>query len=73
MASFIGTKKLEEYKSKTQSEITETGTKIKSIYWDEEITIKKTYLNTNDYILQTKMISVNSYYLVQLKSKKNTP
>lgn len=50
MASFIGTKKLEEYKSKTQSEITETGTKIKSIYWDEEITIKKTYLNTNDYI-----------------------
>ncbi|UKI29272.1 MAG: hypothetical protein L6V78_02920 [Clostridium sp.] len=41
MASFIGTKKLDEYKSKTQSEITETGTKIKSIYWDEEITIKK--------------------------------
>lgn len=62
IASFIGTKKLAEYKNKTQSEITETGMKITSIYWDEEITIKKNLISTSEYIF-TNENDISKYLL----------
>lgn len=62
ISSFIGTKKLDEYKNKTQSEITETGMKITSIYWDEEITIKKNLISTSEYIF-TNENDISKYLL----------
>lgn len=50
ISAFIGSESLEKYKTKTQEEITDEGTIITSIYWDEEITIKKGMLNIDSYI-----------------------
>lgn len=50
ISAFIGTDTLERYKTDTQLEVTETGTTIENIYWDEDISIKQSYLSTEDYI-----------------------
>ncbi len=50
IASFIGEETLEKYKNNTQLEITETGTTIENIYWDEDISIKQSHLSTEEFI-----------------------
>lgn len=62
MSAFISTDKLDAYKNNTQLEITDTGTKIESIYWDEDITIKEDYLSTEDYIF-TNANDLSKYLL----------
>lgn len=62
IASFIGEEALERYKNNTQIEVTETGTTIENIYWDEDISIKKGYLSTEDYIF-TNVDDLSKYLL----------
>ena len=62
MSAFIGTEALDAYKNKTQAEITETGTKIESIYWNEDITIKEDYISTENYIF-TNAADLSKYLL----------
>ena len=62
IAAFIGSDTLERYKNNTQIEITETGTTIENIYWDEDINIKQNYLSTEDYIF-TNANDLSKYLL----------
>lgn len=50
MATFIGANKLLDFKDDTQEEIKDVGSLIESVYWDEDITIKKTRINTQEQI-----------------------
>lgn len=70
IAAFIGSDTLERYKNDTQIEITETGTTIENIYWDEDIKIKQNYLSTEDYIF-TNENDLSKYLLFgTLESQK---
>lgn len=62
VAAFIGSDTLERYQTDTQIEITETGTTIENIYWDEDISIKKSYLSTEDYVF-TNIEDLSKYLL----------
>lgn len=62
IAAFVGEDRLERYKNDNQLEITETGTTIENIYWDEDISIKKSYLSTEEYIF-TNADDLSKYLL----------
>jgi len=62
IAAFIGSDTLERYKNDNQIEITETGTTIENIYWDEDISIKKGNLSTEDNIF-TNANDLSKYLL----------
>ncbi len=62
IAAFVGTSDLENYKNNTQSEIIETGSKIDSIYWEEDITTKKTRISVSDNIF-TNANDISKYIL----------
>lgn len=62
IAAFIGEETLERYKNNNQLEITETGTTVENIYWDEDISIKKSYLSTEDFIF-TNSEDLSKYLL----------
>lgn len=51
--SFVSTDRYLAYINDEQSEIKDTGSKIESIYFNENITIKESYLNTADKIYTT--------------------
>ncbi len=48
--TFIGKERYEQYKTKTQPEIVGTGFIIERMEFEEEITIKETYINANEKI-----------------------
>lgn len=62
IAAFLGEDTLNRYKTDTQLEVTETGTTIENIYWDEDISIKKSYLSTEEYIF-TNSEDLSKYLL----------
>lgn len=62
IAAFIGSDTLERYKNDNQIEITETGSTIENVYWDEDISIKKDYLSTEDNIF-TSADDLSKYLL----------
>ena len=62
IAAFIGTETLDKYKNGTQTEITETGSTIENVYWNEDIKIKKAYLSTEEYIY-TNSSDISKYLL----------
>ena len=62
VAAFVGSDTLEKYKNDTQIEITETGSNIENIYWNEDIKIKKSYLSTEEYIY-TNSSDISKYLL----------
>lgn len=51
-AAFIGTEDLKKFEDGLQEEITETGSKITSVYFQETITVKKDLVSTKDYIFK---------------------
>lgn len=73
--SFIGEEKYEKYKNNTQEKIESTGTIIKNLYLNDNITIKETLIPTNEEIFinedeLTKYllfgeIKENKYYTVK--------
>ena len=50
IVTFIGQERYEQYKTKTQPEIVGTGYIIERMEFQEEITIKETYINANEKI-----------------------
>lgn len=51
-AAFIGAKELDDYNKNTQEEITDTGSIINSVYFEETITIRKDLISTNNTIFK---------------------
>ena len=62
IAAFVGSETLEKYKNDTQLEVVETGSTIENVYWNEDIKIKESYLNTEEYIY-TNSSDVSKYLL----------
>ena len=62
IAAFVGSEKLDKYKNDSQLEIVETGSIIDNIYWNEDIKIKESYLNTENYIY-TNSSDISKYLL----------
>lgn len=50
--AFIGTEELGNYNKNTQEKITETGSTINSVYFEETITIRKDLISTNNLIFK---------------------
>ena len=71
VSAFVGKDKLNSYKNKTQEEITDEGTKITSIYWNEEITIKKSLIST-DKMIFTNSDDLSKYLLFGTTEKQKT-
>ncbi len=53
-SAFIPKEKMQSFIDETQTEVTDTGTTIENIYFQEKITIKEDYLNANDLIITNK-------------------
>ncbi len=51
-AAFIGSKNLDDYNKNTQEKITDTGSIINSVYFEETITIRKGLVSTNNIIFK---------------------
>lgn len=62
VAAFVGSEILDKYNKGTQAEIVETGSTIENVYWEEDIKIKKAYLNTEEFIY-TNSSDVSKYLL----------
>lgn len=71
VSAFVGKDKLTNYKNDTQEEITDEGTKITSIYWDDEITIKKSLIST-DKMIFTNTDDLSKYLLFGTTEKQKT-
>ena len=71
MAAFVGSDALNAYKNNTQPEIKETGSKIKSIYWDENITIKEAYISAEEDIF-TNTDELSKYLLFGTTKKQKS-
>ena len=52
--TFIGKNELKAYEDGTQTEITETGVTITSVFFDETITIKEAFISTEDKIFTSE-------------------
>lgn len=71
MAAFVGRANLDAYKNKTQEEIKETGSKIESIYWDEDITTKESLIDTESTIF-TNADDLSKYLLFGTTKKQKS-
>ena len=60
--AFIGEENLKDYENDTQSEITDTGEIIKSVYFDETITIKESLVSTEKEIFDND-VELTQYLL----------
>lgn len=67
--TFIGKNELKAYEDGTQVEITETGSIITSIFFEETITIKEAYISTNDTIF-TSEADLTQYLLYGTNEKQ---
>ena len=61
-AAFIGRDSLQSYNDDTQLEIVDVGMTIENVYWKEDISIKKAYLSTEDFIY-TNSNDISRYLL----------
>ena len=71
VSAFVGKDALNNYKNKTQEEITDEGTKITSVYWEDEITIKKGHIST-DKMIFTNSDDLSKYLLFGTVEKQKT-
>ena len=60
MRAFVGPEEYEMYVNDTQAEIVETGSKIETIYWEETITIKESFINVDAEIF-TNEADISKY------------
>lgn len=60
--AFVGSGEYELFVSDSQLEIIETGSKIETIYWEENITIKENLINVDSFIFQN-INDVSKYLL----------
>ena len=70
-AAFIGTDELVDFEEKTQPEITSTGETIKSVYFQEILTIRKDLVSTSEYIF-TNSSELSQYLLFGTLAKQKS-
>lgn len=68
---FVGKEKYISFINDTQAEIVDTGSLLESIYFDETITMKKTYVSTNEAIF-TSADEISQYLLFSTTEKQKT-
>lgn len=61
-AAFIGSENLKRYNDDTQLEIIDIGSTIENVYWKEDISIKKSYLSTEE-LIYTNSSDISKYLL----------
>lgn len=71
VAAFVGLEDLEAFKNNTQEEITDEGEVIESIYWEEDITIKKALISTKENIF-TSSEDLSKYLLFGTTEKQKS-
>ena len=69
--TFVDAKQYEKYLSGTQEEVKEEGTEITAIYFDNEVTIKKAYISTEEEIF-TNEADLSQYFLFGTNDVKKT-
>lgn len=52
--AFVGEEEYQLFKEEKQEEITDIGTKIETIYWEETITLKEELINVDSFIFQNE-------------------
>ena len=62
VTTFIGTERYEQYQNKTQPVIVDTGYTIENMYIQNEITVRESYVSTNEKIY-TKVDDLTKYLL----------
>jgi len=71
VAAFVGAEQLEAYKNNTQTSITDEGEHIESVYWEEDVTIKKTLISVKENIFTNKD-DLSKYLLFGTTEKQQT-
>ena len=60
--AFVGSDEYEAFASETQEEIVDVGSKIETIYWEEEISIKETLISVDSFIFENSS-DISKYLL----------
>ena len=71
VAAFVGAEQLDNYKNNTQEEIKDEGERIESIYWEEDVTIKKALISIKENIF-TSSDDLSKYLLFGTTEKQKT-
>ena len=71
VAAFVGAEQLDNYKNNTQEEIKDEGERIESIYWDEDVTIKKSLISVKENIF-TSSEDLSKYLLFGTTEKQKS-
>ena len=71
IAAFVGAEDLDAYKNNTQEEIKDEGEHIESIYWEEDITIKKGLISNKEQIF-TSSEDLSKYLLFGTTDKQKS-
>ncbi len=69
--AFIGTVEYEQFIEDSQPEIIDTGSKIETIYWEEDITIKETLMDVDTFIFDNAT-DLSKYLLFGTTEKQKT-
>ena len=69
IAAFVGAEQLDAYKNNTQGEIKEEGEHIESIYWEEDVTTKKSLISVKENIF-TNSEDLSKYLLFGTTEKQ---
>ncbi len=71
VAAFVGAEQLDDYKNNTQEEIKDEGERVESIYWEEDVTIKKGLISNKETIF-TSSDDLSKYLLFGTTDKQRT-
>ena len=71
VAAFVGAEQLDAYKNNTQDEIKDEGERIESVYWEEDVTIKKGLISNKATIFTTAE-KLSKYILFGTTEKQKT-
>ena len=71
ISAFVGAEALDNYKNNTQLDIKDEGERIESIYWDEDVTIKKSLISVKENIF-TSSEDLSKYLLFGTTEKQKS-
>ena len=71
ISAFVGAEALDNYKNNTQLDIKDQGERIESIYWDEDVTIKKSLISVKENIF-TSSEDLSKYLLFGTTEKQKS-
>lgn len=71
VSAFVGEEQLNAYKNSIQKEISDEGERVESIYWEDEITIKKSLISSKENIF-TSSEDLSKYLLFGTTEKQKS-